>query len=137
MFGDLEQRIADEDRVTGRRFLRGRSRRSRTVLAALVLVDPSDVDGERAADGVPLAKSPGWVAAGTSDPTPTTTDGTSRLPASWIIARSSGELANQRAHARENRFEHRQTDGRIAPAVGTGITRGDRPDAVVRGSSGS
>ena len=84
--------------------------------AALVLVDPADVDRERPVDARSCRRNrAGSVRAGTSEPTPTTTPGTSALPAAaWIIARSSCELYMIAAHAAEDRPEDRQADRRIA-----------------------
>ncbi len=60
-------------------------------------------------------KRPGCGLWAISDPIPTTTPGTSRLPdAAWIIVRSSCELYITARTPLENRLEHRQADRRVA-----------------------
>ena len=89
-----QQRLADEyERERAVDVVQIPFEKLEELLAALVLVDSADVDREPVADVVFLPKSLRRRVSGTSDPTPTTTEGTSRLPETvWIIACSSGEL---------------------------------------------
>ena len=95
MLRDGQNRVADEhQRQSSLAFAQVGQEIVEELLAALVLVDAADIDREGSADVELLPESLRLRRlAESSDPTPTTTDGTLWLPATaWIIARSSGEL---------------------------------------------
>ena len=79
---DRHDRAADEHQVEAARKRRGVAQEEvEQLLAALVLVDPPDVDGKRLPDVVLVRGTAARRSRqGISDPIPTTTPGTSSLP---------------------------------------------------------
>jgi len=103
MVRDLQQRVADQhERELARGISNVRLEEIEQLGAALVSRRCGRRrDGKRPANVelVPKTVLAGGL-DGTSDPTPTTTDGTLRLPESdWIIARSSGRVVHERTNA--------------------------------------
>ena len=103
--------------------------------AALVLVDPARRKSRSGRARRTFAENARrWLCAGISEPTPTTTPGTSALPAiAWISARSSNELYMNARTPRKNGREDRQAERAVAFGGGHRIAlSGHRARAVIR-----
>ena len=117
MLGNRQQRVADRARATAcPPDPAGSARRSRTA--------PCSPCSRRCGRRRPrtgrgcctsAGSAPAADCAGTSDPTPTTTPGTSSLPDDRLNHRALfGRVVHERADAAEHRLEDRQPDRRVA-----------------------